>query len=278
MLRISTNDANPIIITPELTSPLVYLDYCVIVELAGNPARGQEFREALLDKGGTLYLSWAHLVELFGLGVGPTYERIRAYLASFGRSFVLIDSDSEAVIAREARWKTGWQNPVIDEDFLRVLGANWDGRGNLDATTLLDVMSRDRSLLPKYQALHRDHKQKMKRMFDDARAQYRADAQARRRLDGRTYSHSPGTPPTSYISEQMVRGCITTNDVFTESDGLDFEHCIVSVAYCDFVVLDQKWTRRCRAIHLPAEAARVFSIVELDAFVAALRAWVPPAG
>jgi hypothetical protein len=132
----------------------VYLDYCVIVKLAGNPTRGQEVLEAaVFEKGGMVYLSWAHLVELFGLGIGPTYERIRAYLASFGRSFALIDSDAQAVIVREARWKIGWQNPVIDEDFLCVLGANWDGRSDLNATTLLDVMTRDRSLLPRLSRL-----------------------------------------------------------------------------------------------------------------------------
>lgn len=70
--------------------------------------------------------------------------------------------------------------------------------------------------------------------------------------------------------------CVVTNEAFTESDGLAFHHCVVSVAYCDFVVLDQKWTRRCRAIPLPAEAARVFSIVELDEFLAARNTWGPP--
>jgi len=85
----------------------VYLDYGVIGNLARNPGLGQEVRESLLEKGGTLYLSWAHLVELFGLGVGPTYNAIRSYLASFGPNFVLIDSDARAVINREAHWQPG---------------------------------------------------------------------------------------------------------------------------------------------------------------------------
>lgn len=274
MLRI-TSESDALIITPELTRPFVYLDSCAIAVLAGDPARGQEVREALLEKGGTLYFGWAHLLELFGLGVGPTYERIRAVLASFGRSFVLCDNDVGAVIDREARWVPGRQNPALDVELLRKLAANWDGRAEPDLTTLLDVMARDPALLPKYQALHRKHKDETKRMFDDARATYRADRDAKRRLDGARYSYVRGRP-TAYVSDQMRRTCIVTNDVFTEQDGLDFEHCVVSVACCDFVVLDQKWTRRCREIDLPPEAARVFSIVELDDFVAALRAWASP--
>jgi hypothetical protein len=88
VLKITSSDYAPLIITPEPTQPAVYLDYCVIADLARNPITGEEFRDCLLDKGGTLYLSWAHLVELFGLGPGPTYDSIRSYLASFGRSLV----------------------------------------------------------------------------------------------------------------------------------------------------------------------------------------------
>src|SRR6185503_19551769 len=104
MLKVTTNDYAPLIITPELTQPTVYLDYCVIGALVRDTFTGAEFRDHLLNKGGTLYLSWAHLVELFGLGLGPTYSSIRNYLASFGRSFILIDSDASAVIRRESEW------------------------------------------------------------------------------------------------------------------------------------------------------------------------------
>jgi len=277
MLRISTSDANPIIITPELTQPGVYLDHCVIADLSRDPARGQEVREALLAKGGMLWVSWVHLVELISLGIGPTFERIRAYLHSFGRSFVLIDSHVQAVIDREARWRPGRQNPAISEEFMIAWAAAWDGRTNLDLTTLLDVMTLDPALIPKYQALHRESKERFKLMFDDARTRYRTDRAARRRLDGATYPHVSGTPPTAYLGNELTRMCIVSNEAFTGPDALDFHHCVVSVAYCDFVVLDQKWTRRCRAIRLPQEAARVFSTVELDEFLAALRAWVPPA-
>jgi len=144
--------------------------------------------------------------------------------------------------------------------------------------TLLDVMTRDPALLPKYQRLHRDNKEKLKRTFDEARAVYRSDREVKDRLDERRYSYAPGTPPTAYIYSQMIRECVITNDAFTEQDGLDFHHCIVSGAYCDFVVLDKKWTRRCRTIAWPPQAARVFSIVELDEFLEALRAWAPPEG
>jgi hypothetical protein len=199
---------------------------------------------------------------------------MRTFLASFGSSFVLIDSDAEAVIARETSWTPDQQNAAIDEDLLRLLGENWDGHSALDVTILLDEMTSDPSLHPRYQKAHRAHKAALKALIDQARASFHSEAEGRRRFEAETYSHTVGTPPTTYLRRQLIRKCILTNDVFTEQDGLDLEHCVTSVAYCDLVVLDQNWTRRCREIALPAgQSARVFSVVERDAYPEAIRTW-----
>ncbi len=273
MLKIGTSDSSPLILTPQLSPPAVYLDYCVIADLAQNPALGQGLRDCVLGKGGTLYLSWAHLVELFGLGVGPTYNSIRSYLASFGRDFVFIDSDARAVIDREADWKPGKQNPALDEDFLRCLASNWDGLSQLDVTTLLDVMASDQSVFIKYQTLHRKHRDDLKEMFDAARSRYQTDRESRRRIDNASYAYVPSTPPTEYIHKQMTRECIVTHEQFKASDGLDFEHCVVSLAYCDYVALDKKWARRCGKIIIPPGGATVFSSIEVEALVRNIESW-----
>jgi hypothetical protein len=44
----------------------------------------------------------------------------------------------------------------------------------------------------------------------------------------------------------------------------------VTCPYSDFAVFDKKWTRRLRDIDLPKDAAKVFSITELDQFLEAL--------
>lgn len=272
MLKIATNDFAPMIITPELTQPTVYLDYCVIGDLARNAFMGADFRDHLLDKGGTLYLSWAHLVELFGLGAGPRYNSIRNYLASFGRSFVLIDSDASAVIRRESEWNPGKQNPAIDEDFCRCLVQSWNGLTDLNVGVLLEVDDNP-EFFKKHQEMHRQHKNKLKQTFDAERNRYRTDREARRILDTARDVYTPGTFLTRYIFQQITRECVVTNEEFNASDGLDFEHCVVSVAYCDFVALDQKWTRRCKQIDLPPTAAKVFSIKETESLLREIKLW-----
>jgi hypothetical protein len=252
------------------------LDYCVIGDLARNAVAGQDFRDSLLQEGGTLYLSWAHLVELFGLGVGPTYNLIRSYLISFGRSFVLIDSNARAVIGREADWRPGRQNPVFDEGMLIKLAANWDGLSEFTVALLLDVVANDPSIVAQLQARHSDHKYNVKQTFDDARKRYRTDREWRRQIDNVSYTYVPGTALTAYIYSRVLRECIVTHEQFTPSDALDFEHCVVPLAYCDYVVLDRKWTRRCTKI-TPAAAAKVFSGVDIAGVVRAIKARKTPA-
>src|SRR5947208_2812253 len=82
MLTLTRNPDGGVTITPRLTSPTVYLDYGVIGTLA-ETATGERLRDRICNRG-TLYLSWAHFIELFSLGLGPTFDRISTYLRSFG--------------------------------------------------------------------------------------------------------------------------------------------------------------------------------------------------
>jgi hypothetical protein len=266
VLKITTSDSAPLILTPEVTPPLVYLDTCVIRDLACKKTTGERFQGCLLDKGGTLYLSWAHLVELFGLGVGPTYRLMQSYLVSFGTSFVLIDSNARAVIDREKNWTPGNQNPAFDEELLRCLAANWR-MSELSMAMLLDTVADQPGLIASLQTRHKKHKQELKAAFDEARNKYRTDIEWCHRLDNVTYSYTGSNAPTEYVYGQIVRECITTHEHFVPSDSLDFEHCVVPLAYCDYVVLDKKWTRPCRKIHIPPGGAAVFSVVEIDDLV-----------
>ena len=82
MLTFRTTETNALQIDVALTSLAVYLDYCVIADFATEKTeQGELFRELLLEAGGTLYLSWAHLIEIFGLGLGPTEQKYLQILA-----------------------------------------------------------------------------------------------------------------------------------------------------------------------------------------------------
>src|SRR5437868_6438480 len=108
-MRITKNPDGGVTVIPALESPTLYPDYCVIADIAGTSI-GERVRERICQRG-TLYLSWAHFIELFSLGLGPTFDRISTYLRSFGAHFIVIDADANAVIQREREWTPQCQNP-----------------------------------------------------------------------------------------------------------------------------------------------------------------------
>jgi hypothetical protein len=197
---------------------------------------------------------------------------MRTYLATFGRSFVIIDNHAQAVIEREAARTPEKQNPAIDEEFLRVLLKSWNGLTELNVGLLLDVGD-DPAFFTRLKTLHQQHKDTLKKSFDEARDRYRTDRAGKRRLDNEIYSYVKGTSATDYLYKQIARECVTTHEQFNPSDSLDFEHCVVSLAYCDFVVLDKKWVRRCEKINMPPTAAKVFSTIQVDRLVSEIKSW-----
>ena len=265
MLRVNTAPGQPLRIDIELNVPAVYLDHSVIVDFATEKSeQGQRFLALMQQSQGTLYLSWAHLIELFGLGQGPTFEKTRNYLKQFGGQFILINNDSGVVIDREVRLKPGMQNPAIDEDFMQVLGRNWDGLSPISPATLIDAMVSEDGLAEEFKRLQESHRAGLKAMFDAEREKCKTDSNARNSRKNAVYGYKTGDSPTYKVQLELIRESILTNEVFNQSDGLDLEHAIVSLSYCGFVVYDKKWARRCRKVDLPPGSAQIYDGTQTD--------------
>jgi hypothetical protein len=215
-------------------------------------------------------LSWAHMIELFGLGHGRTFETIAEYLKSFGRHFILIEADTNKVARREHEWVPGRQIPVIDEEFLRLLVGHWDGKSELSVGILLDAMKDEADFFVRMKESQTDYKTHVKNLFDDYRLRYKTDAQTKKELDDAQFSKLPPLWLADRTQRELIRNTVRTNERFNPSDAIDFSHAVVGLSYCDYVVLDKKWARRCRAIALPNWAAAIFDVTEIDKFLSAL--------
>jgi hypothetical protein len=274
MLKFSTSNIAPIQIDVGLTPPAVYLDYSVIADLATElDELGRRFLEALDRENGTLYLSWAHVIELFALGQGPTFKRIAQYLEAFGPRFVVIDSDPNTVIEREKTWVPGRQNPAVDEDFVRLLAANWDGRAAISFGILIDLMAKEAEFFKNIKELHSEHKVKLKELFDRERTRHLNDENAKKMLDCAQYFRIPRGAITYKIQMELMRESVRTNEVFNASDGMDFFHAVVGLSYCTHAVFDKKWARRCRKLTLPERAAVVFDGTEVESVIMAVKSF-----
>lgn len=275
MIHIRTTDGAPLELVVQPTPPIVYLDYCVVADLAVDQVVGPAFRDAIVAKEGTLLLSWAHLLEVMGLGVGPTFDAMDAYLSSFGRCFALLEADARTVIDRERGAQRTMTYAAADIEFTKLLGAHWDGLSDINVGIIFKGLRDDPSSYAAQKQMHKSHKVNTKRMFDEARRAYRTDPQARRNLDSKSYVYVPPNPPTDYLLNELTRECIRTNDQFNETDALDFQHAVVGSAYSDIIVLDKKWTRRVRALTQLHRVVKVYDTTEVSQMVQAVSSWMP---
>jgi len=231
------NEDGGVTISPILESPTVYLDYCIIVDLAGTPT-GNQFRDKICNKG-TLYLSWAHLIEL--LGPGPTRDKVKAYLKSFGDRFIVIDPDPNEVVKRESEWTPKSQNPALDMGLLAIIAAKWSiSSEQASFGVLLDYMDSEPNYVDQRRTMLQGYQPKTKAIFHIERNRYQTDKVAKKMLDEIEYAHVPPFV-TNKVSLELTRECVRTHEQFNPSDALDFNHAVVSISYCDVVVLDKKW-------------------------------------
>src|SRR5262249_2350246 len=77
-------------------------------------------------------------------------------------------------------------------------------------------------------------------------------------------------PITKHIWARVNNSLIAGGGL-SANDTIDYHHAVVPTAYCDFVVLDGKWADRIHDMKFPPRlTARVFSVIELDQFIASI--------
>ncbi len=182
-----------------------------------------------------------------------------------------MDCDAGAVITRERAYAPGQQNPSMDVDFIKAVACNWNGKEPLSIGVLLGLMDSNPDLLDQYKEMHRKHRKNMYQILNQARQAYRSNQDAKRILDQEIYSHAAGTPPTEYLRNQLFRQTIVTQEALKPSDGLDYEHAVVALGYCNHVVLDKKWAVRAQRFPASSPMARVWKVGEVKPLTQHLR-------
>lgn len=270
MFKIRTSDNFPLIVDHIPKQPLVYLDQCVLFDFAADREQGDIFTQMLHSKCGTLCISMAHIVETGKHSPSlPRYSRLEKFLQETGNSWILLNSNPDEVMKNEHNLFAGKSKtaPHLDAALAKEIFLKWDGK-NVPSPTLAIQHWRDSpELRKKYLPIYADQGKRLKEAFDNARKTYRTNLAAKRNLDSQKYQWSPSKPPTEFIYRSLMRESIRTHEVFTKNNGSDFEHATVSMAYCDFVVLDRKWARRLRKTGIPSTAAKLYDVTELAEFL-----------
>lgn len=244
-------------------SPFVYLDTCALIKLAEDQILQQKFIKALKDKGGTLLISVANIIEL-GRKEGDSIHKLTALFQSVGEDWFPLEINPLSIIDREEMGESE-QTRVIDKNFL-ISYYPYIHEKIHSLAVAIDLINEKRD------------------QFDQSYS--KAGEFAIKLLEARThFQHKPSPCPEAYLVERynpkvptkytyngLMRAVLEGKFKFTANDVYDIWHASTSLVYADLVVLDGRWAQiaRDKLKLLPGVDQKFFKVSELEQMIETL--------
>jgi hypothetical protein len=290
VLALDINPDGKLILRSLDVPPRIYLDHWALLAFARDPALGARLRSLIVEKKGTLVVSWLNVGEFSKMPATSrhrTADDVEALLESILPRLYFLDSDAVEVEARERAHAPA---PHQDEKLARLV---------VEALRPLSVqpitvrgmfhypLDRTEDLL---QRLKDAFLRKVAEIRGEVEQEAAATAAAglkpppslKRQMPPRDRP-LPGQGPASFVWRELAASVVReTSRNLKPNDAVDVYHAVVPAAYCDFVVLDGRWHAEVSAVRTRCEGAgaglrmaRTFSGRKggLDAFLAALAAF-----
>ena len=260
-VRFEINRAGLLEVRQSFDFPAVYLDHWAVLLFSTDTALGNRFLASLRASGGALVISHMNLAELTGPEDPQTVEQAAQFLESVLPNAYFAMFDLQQAIDQESQpreLRTRLPAPP-DIELLRTIGRERpDDMRPFTIANLIRVIAAHRDHLG---TLFRESNQRMADRINHVRLDADAVEQAR---DFR--GHPVGVASRAVMQELMRPTLLDQRLRIVANDGADFMHAIVSIVYCDFVLLDRRWeelharmVRRFAELRYPLSVAQVFS-------------------
>lgn len=241
--------------------PSVYLDHWAVRLFSSDALLGQRFLRALKASGGALMVSHVNLVELTGPEDPRHADEAAAFFEAVLPNIYLAILDLEQAIDQEKRPRDTLVRLMAppDLELLRTVGRERpDDFRPFTIANLVRVVANQRGQLGA--AWHASNKAI-------------ADRLNRERVNAATvniaknFTDHPSHVPTLAVMQELLRPLYLDKSMSVdENDAGDIQHAIMSIAYCDYTLLDGKWedmnermVRRFAELGHPIRTAKVFS-------------------
>lgn len=259
------------------SAPTVYLDHWAVRRFADNAALRARFIGALQGRNGTVMLSHLTFAEFAKAELRATFETGEEFLEALLPNVYLAELDLDKAIAQEVRAgpRSHMLAPPADRQQLLMIASLRQPFGSaFTIRGLLGEVSthRDKVLLT-LQETNANIAARINNLRSDPLVVERA----------RSYKVAQTLSRTEVILAELLRGPnLTATTSIDENDAMDLQHALISLSYCDFVLLDGKWEewfkqmeRRVAHLALPFRHARCFSDRRngLQVFLDQLEAW-----
>lgn len=260
MLTIGAADSSgrPVVIHTA-PSPTVYLDKCVLTDVAENPGLRRRLADAIIRRGGTLCLSCVHLAEFANTTVASTAEAVEGLLLDLDRNVAFLDVRPKTVIDREnnsspvsAGGRAGIE-PHLDDNLVAAIHQRSVGVDPLDLRGLFRMVQGSAGVELLSEIGREDDLTLAS--IQRGRALAHIDPAILRRI-----RRPPSAParrmPTEDVFREITRQLLRDKTArLGPQDMRDLFHMIVPVSYLDYVVLDGGWAYRAEEIRKRLEKA-----------------------
>lgn len=224
-------------------APTVYFDHWAICDFSDDLILQNRFVKAMKAKRGTFVLSHTNLAEFTNASDPRHADATERFLERLMPNVYLTDFDFEKAEAFENQPRYAGQQmwPSADLPMLKfVAERSIDAGGGFTLAGFITLSHLYRDRLSK---TFNEVNQKILDTLNEQRADPVYVEKARRSV--------PDTNRTKtrvVMSELMRELTIDTRATITVNDIVDWQHAILSVSCCDYVLLDGKWEQRVRTM------------------------------
>jgi hypothetical protein len=241
--------------------PAVYLDHWAVRLFSSDEVLGQRFLRALKASGGALVVSHVNLAEVTGPDDPRHAEEAAAFFEAVLPNIYFAMFDIQKAIDQEKLPRDTQIRLPAPPDVELLLTVGRERPDNFRPFTiarLIRVVAEHRHRLG---AEWHDSNQELADHINQVRFNAETVEQARK------FTGHPSHVPTLAVMQELLRPIFLDKTLSVDrNDAGDIHHAIMSIAYCDYALLDGKWKAlhermvlRFTELGLPIRVAKVFS-------------------
>lgn len=242
--------------------PAVYLDHWAVRLFSSDGLLGQRFLRALKASGGAVVVSHVNLAEVTGPADPRHADEIAAFFEAILPNIYFALFDVEQAIKQENCPRDASIRLKAPPDIELLLTVGKERPDDFRPFTIANLVKMVAKHRDRLGATWHESNQEMADHINNVRANVETINQAKNFAGHRAHV------PTLAIMQELLRPFFLDKTMSVDrNDAGDIHHAIMSVAYCDYTLLDGKWedltermVRRFVELSLPIHTAKVFSL------------------
>jgi hypothetical protein len=229
-------------VTQTISAPSVYLDHWALRSISESDSFAGRLSEALLRRGGTLVLSWLNVVEFSKVADENQRRKADSFVNLVAENVYWLEPVFFTVVRREESKKRHYADPPSDLEFLDLY-VTWGRR----RATGLKILGSPSIFAAVY--ANRDIPREYDEVADTIVAQlthwrkeFETDSGLRSTLKKNWPQSQTFSRGTRFIARALIARFLKDKFLkLNRNNAVDLTHAVVSVSYCDYVLLDTQW-------------------------------------